>query len=73
MRPGSYYWFQSPFVPVGGEDPSPAIAAYGRPAALTLPVGFLGRTHFMASQANLFVGAEDDRPRLSTLCERRKS
>lgn len=60
-----YYWCQSPFVLLAGEDSLPAIGCYGRQVAQTLSMSLLGRIHYMASRANLFVGAEDDRARLS--------
>lgn len=50
---------------LGGQDSLPAIATYGRQVAQTLSMSLLGRIHYMASRANLFVGAEDDRARLS--------
>lgn len=56
-----YYWYQSPFVLLGGQDSLPAIGCYGRQVAQTLSMSLLGRIHYMASRANLFVGAEDDR------------
>lgn len=59
------YWCQSPFVLLGGEDSLPAIGCYDRQVAQTLSMSLLGRTHHMASRAKLFVGAEDDRARLS--------